>query len=544
MESFVINKNWIASLKLFINGSDVTSRDFGSEIIDNALDAGATEVEFSVEERHSSNDNVKRIKIYNNGKPLPCQDSKDLLLKLPVTKPDHHEMTDIGIRGVGSKLNGFRAGYISSITSYDGDQLYKLQLTPCSDDDGNSPIDVSTLTMSTYQTDVRSFKCECVGVEKSDRFTSEYGFEMELFWLPDAGIEYSRDALMETNSLRFSQKKNFNIYFKEDDTRHKMPKTYFGMMDGNGIPISEYSQLNKLNERIYVDDVPFEVYWGCKISPTYDIHKHKDYKLKTRSGNTLSMGSGTKGDQPLLIVMNHIDVVTHMYGRNWWSSWDSKTYNNLRIVVKPKLNINDKYGYNKNKGFSDDGFEERLGNAVIKCIKNNKIKSTYHNAKQKQEESEVEQFLEYILTNDFQNQEFRRLLQIKDKKILLKRNNWITHRPDASAREIDLRCDKGKVAFEFQKSTNPSDQVHCDGIYSRISLLCRENSPYETFVWVAKKHSHKSVLIDLLKGLKWADDGSHLKRVYFMTYDDCMSSFDYEDQEYVDIFEDVLEMSK
>ena len=63
MESFVINKNWIASLKLFINGSDVTSRDFGSEIIDNALDAGATEVEFSVEERHSSNDNVKRIKI-------------------------------------------------------------------------------------------------------------------------------------------------------------------------------------------------------------------------------------------------------------------------------------------------------------------------------------------------------------------------------------------------------------------------------------------------------------------------------------------------
>ena len=46
MESFVINKNWIASLKLFINGSDVTSRDFGSEIIDNALDAGATEFKY------------------------------------------------------------------------------------------------------------------------------------------------------------------------------------------------------------------------------------------------------------------------------------------------------------------------------------------------------------------------------------------------------------------------------------------------------------------------------------------------------------------
>lgn len=544
MESFVINKDWIASLKLFINGSDVTSKDFGSEIIDNALDAGATRVEFSVLERHSTNDNVKRIKIYNDGKPLSYNDSKELLLKLPVTKPDHHNMTDIGIRGVGSKLNGFRAGYVSSITSYNEGRLYKLQLTPCSDEDGKNPIDTNTLTMSTYENHVRSFKCECVDVEGDDKFTSEYGFEMELFWLPDAGIDYNRDKLMETNSLRFGQKRNFNIYFEEGKEMYKTPKTYFGMLDDNGNPISEYSQLNKVSECIYVDGVPFEVYWGCKISQTYDILKHKDYKQKTRDGITLSMGQGTKGDQPLLIVMNHIDVVTHMYGRNWWSSWDSKTYNNLRIVVKPKLNINDKYGYNKNKGFSVVGFEERLGDAVIECIKDNKIKSKYHNAKQKQEESEVQQFLEYLLSNDFQNQEFRRLLQVKDKKILLKRNNWIPHRPDASAREIDLRCEKAKVAFEFQKSTNPSDQVHCDGIYSRISLLCRESSPYDTFVWVAKSHSHKPVLIDLLKGLKWANDGSHLKRIYFMTYDDCMSSFDYEDQEYIDIFEDVLEMSK
>ena len=255
----------------------------------------------------------------------------------------------------------------------------------------------------------------------------------------------------------------------------------------------------------------------------------KDYQIKSLRP--------IRGESPLLVHLNSTDIIVNIDHLSP-SEFDSST-SWLIFFIKPKRNINSRYAINKSNGYSDEEFGNELRDKIKSIIKDNKIKNNYHDASKKAEDSEVLQWIDYVC--DIESTEIQKDLKRMTgglKEEITKKKNWKPFKKDDSKREIDLRNESIRLWMEWQVSTMKSDTEHLDGISSRINLVGRQDSPYDTFVWVAKKHNHADELKNLLKGFDWGDN--HLKQVVLLTSDEAFSGFDLDELPVINIENDII----
>lgn len=549
MKTIIINGDRLAHLKDKMEASDMTSNIWGAEFADGAYDYKSSEITFKVAEKYDDG-KLKLIDISNDGYPLSIKNLDNRFLRFPTTVFDYTPGM-IGCRGSGTKLTAFRVGYFEYIDSYDEEsgKSYTARLIPCTDRDGEYKyqIDDNVFIKNDFKEKVNSIR---VDIEFYEKDADTKGLKYGVRWFSDADIEFKEDKIKRWLSVRYSQTNNFKIYF-EDVTkngktlRNLVPKTHLGVLK-SGKPVYEYTDLKLHDDLIEVDGREFELYYGCRISKVSDARRHKKLTGLTKGEYQIKSLRKIRGESPLVVHLNNTDIV------NYIEHWPTTEFNNTNswmiYVLKPKTSINDVYASNKSSGYSDEKFSDNLSKKVKQIVKDNKIKNNYHDAQKKQENSEVEQFVEYICDSESTEiqKDFKSLLGVKDKSLLTKKKNWILFKDDESNREIDAKNPKVRVAFEFQSSKDNSDPKHMDGIASRINLVGRGmdsdgNScdlPYDTFIWVAKKHNHYNELLKLLKGFEWGDN--HLKQVVFLTSEEILDSFDSDEVLKIDIEKDVL----
>ena len=546
MKTIIINEHRLAHLKSKMDEDSINSNIWGAEFTDGAYDFKSSEITFRVTEKYGDG-KLKRIIIFNDGNPLSIKDLDKRFLSFPTTKFPY-DNTMIGVRGSGTKSTAFRVGYFEYIKSWDeeSERFYIAKLVPCQDEDGKYPHDISddSFYKEDFKLNVESIRVDIEFYEKDDLPS---GLEYGVRWFSDADIEFNEDKIKRWLSARYSQTNNFKIYFEDTTkgnklTRDLVSKTHLGMLK-NDKPVYEYSDLELYDDLIEVDGKEFDLYYGCRISSKSDAIQNKKLTKITKDEYDLYRAiakQGRRGDSPLTVHLNHNGIVTFI--KPWGYSEFDETTSWMIYFLKPKININEVYAANKSSGYSDEKFEDNIENEVRQIVKKTPIKNNYANSQKKRENSEVEQFVKYITDSESTEiqKDFASLLEVEDLSLLTEKKNWILFKDDESLREIDLRNPKVRAACEFQPSTEKSDTKHLDGIASRINLVGRCDSPYDTFIWVAKKHSHYNELINLLKGYKWEDN--HLKQIVFLTSEEVLDSFFPNNVLKIDIEKDILEV--
>lgn len=552
MNTILINKHLLAHLKGKMHEDSITSDIWGAELADGASDWGATEVTFQIRKRYHDN-RLHEITVFNNGENLPVSkivNDNGGFLSFPITK-NSYGPNMIGVRGAGTKLTIFRVGFISYIASFDeDDRFYIAKLFYCSDKDGKTEIDFSDelFTKENFQNKVRSIRIDIQYYDdwndvpgwielENDGKGLEYGIN----WFKDSDIKFNEDKIKRWLSSRFGQTKNFKIYFEDQTSkkliRSEVPKTHFGILNQDNNPIYQYKDLIKHDEIIEVQGEKFEIYYGCRISQVNDALKYKKLQKETKKDYQIKSLRPIRGESPLLVHLNSTDIIVTIDHLSP-SEFDSST-SWLIFFIKPKRNINSRYATNKSNGYSDEEFGNELRDKLKSIIKDNKIKNNYHDASQKAEDSEVVQWIDYVC--DIESTEIQKDLKRMTgglKEQITKRINWKSFKVDDSKREIDLRNESIRLWMEWQASNKNSDTEHLDGISSRINLVGRQDSPYDTFVWVAKKHNHADELKNLLKGFDWGDN--HLKQVVLLTTDEIFSGFDLDEAIVINIENDII----
>lgn len=552
MQTQLIKGPLLAHLKGKMHEDSITSNIWGAELADGASDWGATEVTFQVRSKYDDG-GLKKISVFNNGLNLPVikiLNDDGGFLSFPVTQNTYGQNM-IGVRGAGTKLTIFRVGFIDYIASFDENgKFYIAKLFYCSDENGENEIDFSDelFTKNYFQMKVLSIRIDITHYEdwidvpgwvelENDGKGLEYGIN----WFKDSDIKFDETKIKKWLSTRFGQTKNFKIYFEDETSkkplRSEVPQTHFGMLDGDNKPIYEYKNLTKHDKVIEVQGEKFELYYGCRISQVNDTLKHKRLQKETKKDYQLKSLRPIRGESPLLVHMNSTDIIVTIDHLSP-SEFDAST-SWLVFFIKPKRNINSKYATNKSNGYSDEEFGNELRDKVKSIIRDKKIKNKYHDASKKAEDSEVIQWLDSVCDSESTEiQKDVKLMTGGSKEQIITKKNWKTFKVDGSNREIDLRNELIRLWMEWQASNKNSDTIHLDGIASRINLKGRQDSPYDTFVWVAKKHNHVDELKNILKGFEWGEN--HLKQVVFLTTDEVFNGFDLDEVPIINIKNDII----
>ena len=552
MNTILINKHLLAHLKGKMHEDSITSDIWGAELADGASDWGATEVTFQVRSRYHDN-RLHKISVFNNGQNLPVnkiENDDGGFLSFPTTK-NSYGPNMIGVRGAGTKLTIFRVGFVDYIASFDEDgRFYIAKAYYCSDENGETEIDFSDdlFTKENFQNKVLSIR---IDIEYYDDWNDVPGWieldddgkglEYGINWFKDSDIKFDETKIKRWLSARFGQTKNFKIYFEDETSdkilRSEVPKTHFGILNQDNNPIYQYKDLTKHGEVIEVQGEKFEIYYGCRISQVNDTLKYKKLQKETKKDYQLKSLRPIRGESPLLVHMNSTDIIVTIDHLSP-SEFDAST-SWLIFFIKPKRNINSRYAINKSNGYSDEEFGNELRDKIKTLIKDNKLKNNYHDASKKAEDSEVVQWVDYVAhPESTEIQKDIKRMTGGSKEDITKKKNWKTFKVDDSKREIDLRNELIRLWMEWQASNKNSDTEHLDGIASRINLVGRQSSPYDTFIWVAKKHNHVDELKNLLKGFDWGDN--HLKQVVFLTTDEVFSGFDLDEVPVIDIENDII----
>jgi len=558
MTPVVINEQQLAALKRFVFESGMTSDIWGAELADGASDFLSTECRFRVLSKYP-NKQLERILIINNGNPLSSEKVGSPFLSIPVTRNEYGPHS-IGCKGVGTKLTIFRVGCIDYLYSYDEyGRLYKATFTPCSDEDGKTPIDFSEGFHKNKFID----ECNSLAINyeffENNNHPDECnlqlggkGLEYCIKWFVDSDIQFDEEKVKSWLSTRYGQKKNFKIYFenyeKPDDPKISLlNKTHLGLLDDNGNPVTQYTDFrNKYHKTFPVNGVEHELWWDCRISSKGDSYEeYRKLKEATKGWYGVKfLKSYIRKESPMILHLNHQDIVTNITNLKE-SSKDGNTW--LIFAIKPKQSVNEFYASNKSDGYSNEKFGKELEDAIKKIIKDESIKNNYHDKNQKQEDSEVVQFRDYLCNKEnnayltwntlLPNGSDKETKQ-KMKTSFHKKSAWRIPQSDkqTTGREVDLKApEEWRIWFEFQNLKDDSDTKHLDSIHTRLNMLGRENSPFDTFVWVAKNHKHKDSLKQLLMGLDWGD--GHCKKVLFLTKEEVFQPFDMDEVDYIDIDE-------
>lgn len=550
--SFVISGDWLGSLKQKMEDSSMNSKIWGAELADGAWDYEAQEATFQVMSYYSgdSNGNINTMRVFNNGNKLITKIVQNRFLRFPVTRFTYTN-NSIGCKGGGTKLTIFRVGVFTHIWSYDeNNQPYRAKLTFCSDDNGKVEIDFDDKNFNTskYRDEVRSIRVDIENIEihnlptEMHRYGPNRGVGYEVKWFNDSDVIFDQKKLLKWLSIRYSQVRNFKIYFEVKsndgkDERKIIPRTHFSMMK-DGRVVYEYTDLNKDNQLIDIDGYKFELYYGCRIAPNLDYQNKQMLDSMTKDEFPVrTLKSGIRTDVPLILHLNHTDIVSFV--ENFGSTAYDTDTSWMLYVLKPLQSINDFYAVNKSDGYSKEIFGKRLTQAVKDRIKQLKLKNNYANLSKKIEDSEVVQFINYV-TNPNSTEivkDFKSLLKLKDKKLFTSKKNWIKFKRDDSDREVDARNEKVHTWFEFQASTENADKPHLDGIGTRINLMGRKDSPCKNFIWVAKTHNLRKELIEVLKGFVW--ENNHIENIFLLESNNVMTSFDADEVSTINIEKDV-----
>ena len=542
MNKEIINLDKLANLKQYAYDDGMSSDIWGAELADGASDFKSTEVRFRIVSKYP-NQQLERILIINNGNPLIPKNVVSPFLSLPVTSNDYEENV-IGCRGKGTKLTIFRVGCIEYLYSYDEDgRLYKATFTPCSDENGTNPIDFFDDNFCKEM-----FKQNCLSIrvdyEFFDNIPTECnlerggkGLEYSIRWFIDSDVKFNETAIKKWLSIRYGQKNNFKIRFENaiTDENQLVPKTHMGILNGSNQPIYHYTDFaNKYDKPIIVRGIPYELYWDCRVSKVQDIKKWNKLENATTNEYRISTNRrGVRNEAPLILHMNHNDIITNITHIKE-SSEAGNTW--LIFCLRPLKSINEFFASNKSSGYSDESFGKELHEIVEDIIKEESIRNPYWDKDKKQEDSEVVQFRDYICDTDSMGFLPWLMLDGIDQDVLQKEGDWRLPQSDkqTTGYEIDLKApEKCKIWYEFQNSDKKSDIEHCNGILARILKFGRENSPFNYFVWVAKKHQHIDTLKEQLKGLKWGD--GHVKKILFLTSKEAFSQFNYHKVPTIDI---------
>lgn len=552
-------------LKSSLGDNSINQKNWGVEYADNALDAGAGRCTFHILEEFPTKTiqeipRPKLIKISNTGKPLSMEDAIEKLFSIPLTTWDR-STNSIGLYGHGATDSSFAVGYIKEVESFnviDGKEVpYKLMCVPCIDEFGKIPHpSLGSMKHSEMQSEVQSYTLFTTPVETSPN--EPFSITIEFF--EDSNVSVDKNSLETAMSLRYSQLNTFVVRVKNTsgspETHYDGPirKTYFGNIDANGNLVTSVEQINKIPEKFVFEGIEWEVSYCTAISED-DYDKHKKFTSRVGDGLVLELEESRDKGWPLFSIMNSQGVVMTVlpkgfaFGKGY--SYDSAKHLRLRFFLKPLNNVSGIFAQNKANGLKNDKYQREMGIELKRFLKKHDIRSEYAGTRQKTEDSRVEQFIEKITGSTTEGHllayNFKDLLPNLDINKLRDIDQWVTFSKDSSGREIDARNESVRLMMEFQEGTG--DVTHLDGIVGRSISTMRLDSMYDSLIWVAEKHtSHqKNRLVQQLKGIKWEDTDTCLKKIYFMTTQDLIDGFDAAKIKSIDIVKDIiepLEMSK